>query len=171
MLVHTLACESHLWFAAPCLRSLIAFCDEPVQLVIHDDGSLTQASADLLGAAFPDSIFVSRRAADAEMADALARFPHMAEARTHLPHVLKLSDVALIRREGPTVCYVDTDVLFRRRFRGLFSDQSASGAFLMDSGNSFGATPTDFWPFGPLRLAAKLNSGLFWIRRSEENTS
>lgn len=165
MLVHTLACEGHLWFAVPCLRSLLTFCEEPVELVIHDDGSLTQMSVDLLAAAFPDSILVPRRSADAEMADALAQYPCIARARMHLPHVLKLSDVTLARRESAIVRYVDTDVLFQKRFRGLFSDHSASGAFLMENRNSFGANPADYWPLGPLRLARRLNSGLFWIRR------
>jgi hypothetical protein len=165
MLVHTLACEGHLWFAVPCLRSLLRFCEEPVELVIHDDGSLTQKSVDLLAAAFPDSILVPRRTADAEMSDALAHFPCMARARVHLPHVLKLSDVTLTRRESAVVRYVDTDILFQKLFRGLFSDHSASAAFLTDYRNSFGAHPADFWPLGPLRLARRLNSGLFWIRR------
>jgi hypothetical protein len=166
MLVHTLACEQHLWFAVPCLRSLITFCQDPIKLVIHDDGSLTQVSVDLLTEAFPDSIFVPRLSADSEITDALAQFPHMAQARSHLPHVLKLLDVTLIQSES-MVRYVDTDVLFQRRFRGLFpvSSQSASGAFLMDTSNCFGAHPGDFWPLGPLRLARRLNSGLFWIRR------
>ena len=165
MLVHAVACERHLWFAVPCLRSLLTFCEEPAELAIHDDGSLTQASADLLASALPNSILVSRHSADAEMADALAHFPCMAKTRSELPHVLKLSDVTLTRPESPIVRYVDTDVLFQRPFRGLFSDQSASGAFLMDSQNSFGANPADFWPLGPLRLARRLYSGLFWIRR------
>jgi len=167
MLVHTLVCEPHLWFAVPCLRSLLTFCQDPIRLVIHDDGSLTQASVELLTTAFPDSILVPRRVADAEMADKLAHFPHMAEARIQLPHVLKLSDVTLTHQESAVTRYVDTDVLFQRRFRGLFpvSDQSTSGAFLMDSANSFGAHPRDFWPLGPLRLVRHLNSGLFWIRR------
>jgi hypothetical protein len=135
--------------------------------VIHDDGSLTQASVELLTTAFPDSILIPRRSADAEMADALAHFPCMAEARIQLPHVLKLSDVTLTQRESAVVRYVDTDVLFQRRFRGLFpvSDPSTSGAFLPDSRNSFAAHPLNIWPLGPLRLARRLNSGLFWIRR------
>jgi hypothetical protein len=166
LLVHTLACEQHVWFAIPCLRSLLAFSQDPIELVIHDDGSLTQRSFELLAAAFPDAVLVPRASADEEMAGALARFPEMAQARRHLPHVIKLCDVALIQPES-IVRYVDTDVLFQRRFRGLFpaADESASGAFMMDSGNSFGAHPGDFWPAGPLRVARCLNSGLFWIRR------
>jgi hypothetical protein len=166
MLVHTLVCEQHLWFAVPCLRSLLAFSEDPVRLVLHDDGSLTQASVALLAAAFPDSILVPRRSADAELADALAQFPHLAQARLHLPHVMKLFDVALTHPE-PIVRYVDTDILFQRRFRGLFpvSRLSVPGAFMTDSRSSFGAHPGDFWPLGPLRLSRRLNSGLFWIQR------
>ena len=166
MLVHTLACEQHVWFAVPCLRSLLAYSLDPIRLVIHDDGSLTQRSVELLAAAFPDAILVPRASADAEMADALAQFPQMAQARIHLPHVIKLWDLALIQPDS-IVRYVDTDVLFQQSFRGLFpvSGETASGAFMMDSGNSFGAHPGDFWPLGPLRVARCLNSGLFWIRR------
>jgi hypothetical protein len=166
MLVHTLVCEQHLWFAVPCLRSLRAYSEDPVRLVLHDDGSLTQVSVALLAAAFPDSILVPRRSADAELADSLAQLPHLAQARLHLPHVMKLFDVAFTHPE-PILRYVDTDVLFQRRFRGLFpfSRPSASGAFMTDSRSCFGAHPGDFWPLGPLRLSRRLNSGLFWIQR------
>jgi hypothetical protein len=166
MLVHTLACEAHLWFAIPCLRSLLACSEEPVRLVIHDDGSLTDESFAQFAAAFPDAVLVARRTADEQLAEALSRFPAMAQARTHLPHVLKLFDATMTHPE-PIVCYVDTDVLFQKRFRGLFpaSVQATPGAFMMDSLNSFGAHPGDFWPFGPLRVARQLNSGLFWVQR------
>ena len=166
MLVHTLLCEQHLWFAAPCLRSLIACSSDPMRLVIHDDGSLTPESVEQLASAFPDAILVLRAAADAQLADALARFPHIAQARIHLPHVLKLMDTTMTHPE-PIVRYVDTDVLFQKSFRGLFpiSEPSVPGAFMMDSSNSFAAHPGDFWPLGPLRLPRQLNSGLFWIRR------
>jgi hypothetical protein len=166
MLVHTLACEQHLWFAVPCLRSLVRCSQDPIELVIHDDGSLTQGSVELLAAAFPAAILVMRKSADAQLAGVLAQFPHLAQARTHLPHVLKLFDVTLTHPE-PIARYVDTDVLFQRRFRGMFpvSAPSASGAFMMDSCNSFGAHPGDFWPIGPLRVARRLNSGLFWFQR------
>jgi len=134
--------------------------------VIHDDGSLTPASVEELTSAFPDTILVLRPSADAELAGALARFPHIAQARIHLPHVLKLIDTTMIHPE-PIVRYVDTDVLFQKGFRGLFptSEPSLPGAFMMDSSNSFAAHPGDFRPFGPLRLPRQLNSGLFWIRR------
>jgi hypothetical protein len=166
MLVHTLACEQHLWFAVPCLRSLIAYSQEPIRLVIHDDGSLATASVEALTSAFPNAILVLRASADAELAEALARFPHIAQARIHLPHVLKLMDTTVVHPE-PIVRYVDTDVLFQKSFRGLFptSEPSVPGAFMMDSSNSFAAHPGDFWPLGPLRLPRQLNSGLFWIRR------
>jgi len=190
MLVHTLACEAHLWFAIPCLKSLLACSEEPVQFVIHDDGSLTEESFARFASAFPDAELLSRRAADELLAEPLKRFPNMAEARSHLPHVLKLFDTTMTHPET-IICYVDTDVLFQKRFRGLFpesvetagskqttglaqagglakatgSRQETSGAFMMDHANCFGAHPGDFWPLGPLRVARQLNSGLFWVKR------
>ena len=172
MLVHTLACEAHLWFAIPCLESLVECSEEPVRLVIHDDGSLTEESFGRFAEAFPEAVLVARRQADEQLAEALSRFPAMAQARMHLPHVLKLFDTTMTHPEA-IVCYADTDVLFQRRFRGLFpgstqragSAGAGAGAFMMDHTNSFGAHPGDFWPFGPLRVARQLNSGLFWVRR------
>lgn len=178
MLVHTLACEAHLWFAIPCLKSLLAFSEEPVRFVIHDDGSLTEESFARFAAAFPDAVLLSRRAADELLAEPLKRFPNMAAARGHLPHALKLFDTTMTHPET-IICYVDTDVLFQKRFRGLFPEsveaggsaqatglgQASAGAFMMDHANCFGAHPGDFWPFGPLRVARQLNSGLFWVRR------
>lgn len=168
MLVHTLICEQHLWFAIPCLRSLLTHSHDPIRLVLHDDGSLTRGSVERLTSAFPDSLLILRGSADAQLADALAKFSQMALARGYLPHVLKLFDIAMTHPES-IVRYVDTDVLFQHRFRDLFpvSSPSATGAFMMDSDNCFGAHPGDFWPFGPLRLARRLNSGLFWIRRDQ----
>jgi len=178
MLVHTLACEAHLWFAIPCLKSLLACSEEPVRFVIHDDGSLTEESFARFAAAFPDALLLSRRAANEQLAEALKLFPNMAQARGHLPHVLKLLDTTMTHPE-PIICYVDTDVLFQKRFRGLFPEsveasgskhatglaQATAGAFMMDHANCFGAHPGDFWPFGPLRVARQLNSGLFWVKR------
>ena len=172
MLVHTLDCEAHLWFAIPCLKSLLACSEEPMRLVIHDDGSLTEESLARFAAAFPDAVLVRRRGADEQFAEALGQFPYMARARGHLPHVLKLFDTTMTHPE-PIICYVDTDVLFQRRFRGLFPGEgkagglaeAGAGAFMMDHTNSFGAHPGDFWPFGPLRVARQLNSGLFWVKR------
>jgi len=134
--------------------------------VIHDDGSLTPASVEELASAFPDAILFLRPSADAQLVDALARFPHISQARVHLPHVLKLMDTTMTHPE-PIVRYVDTDVLFQKSFRRLFptSEPSFAGAFMMDSSNSFAAHPADLWPLGPLRLPRQLNSGVFWIQR------
>jgi hypothetical protein len=100
------------------------------------------------------------------LADAPERFPHIAQARIHLPHVLKLMDTTMTHPE-PIVRYFDTDVLFQKSFRRLFptSEPSFAGAFMMDSSNSFAAHPADLWPLGPLRLPRQLNSGVFWIQR------
>jgi hypothetical protein len=133
---------------------------------LHDDGSLTQGAIDLLLDSLPGAIVVPRKSADAEMSDALAKFPNMAQARTHLPYVLAMWDLTFTHPES-IVRYLDSDVLFQRRFRGLFpvSTGSASGAFMKDCADCYAAHPGDFWPLGPLRLPSHLNAGMFWIQR------
>jgi hypothetical protein len=164
--VHTLVCEQHLWFAVPCLRSLITYSEDPITLVLHDDGSTTQKGIELLLESLPGAIFVSRKSADAEIGDALAKFPHMAKARTHLAYVLAMWDLTFTHPE-PIARYIDSDILFQRRFRGLYpvSARSATGAFMRDCDDCYAAHPADFWPFGPLRLPSHCNAGMFWIER------
>jgi hypothetical protein len=168
MEVHSLLCEPHMEFAIFCLQSLFEQSFAPIRLVVHDDGSLSARSLDLLSEAFPDSLVISREQAAEELAGELARYPAIAAARQELPHVIKLFDVTLMGNDRSISRYVDSDVLFLRRFSDLFptsTPQNISGVFSTDSSNSFGVKVTDFWPIGPLILAERLNSGVFWIQR------
>jgi hypothetical protein len=168
MLVHTLICEAHIWFALPCLRSFIRNSRDEHKLLIHDDGTLSPQSMEMISAALPKCIILTRGDADACLADQLRRYPKVLEARTYLPHVLKLIDLGWIGEQESILCYIDTDVLFFRPFQRLFTsdvNSKVSGAFLLDRASSFGARVSDFSPLGPLKLVRRLNSGLFWIRR------
>lgn len=166
--VHTLACEAHIHFAIPCLQSLAALSAQKLTVVVHDDGSITESSRDLLLQSLPDARWVSRGHADDYLTDLLSKWPNVSRARKLLPHVMKLIDIGLIEQADNVIRYVDTDMMFFRPFRGLFEDKDGdtSGAFLTDSNSSFGARIGDFKPLGPLRLVRRLNSGLFWIRSS-----
>lgn len=164
--VHVLMCEAHIGFGIPCLQSLIKHSVEPFQLIIHSDGSLGSASEERLRVEIPTCKIISRLEADERMGKILAKFAAMAEARKHLPHVLKLLDINFLEDDGPVTRYVDSDVFFFRPFRGLFETaKNMTGAFSCDYNSSFGTKVTDFWPLGPLVLVKRLNSGLFWIRR------
>ena len=147
---------------------MTALSAQKLTIVIHDDGSITERSRDRLLQSLPGARWVSRSHADEFLSDALSKWPNVARARTSLPHVMKLIDIGLIEQPDDTIRYVDTDIMFLRPFQGLFENHNVatSGAFLTDSKNSFGARIKDFKPLGPLRLARRLNSGLFWIRTS-----
>jgi hypothetical protein len=149
------------------MTSLLRASRDPIHLIVHDDGSLTNLSVGRLKERFPSIVVVSRRDADEQLGDVLSKFPTIATMRRSLPHVLKLVDVNLIGCE-PVTRFVDPDVLFFRRFEGLFPMHEPgvdSGAFSLDSNSSFGAKISDFWPLGPLTLVRRLNSGVFWIKR------
>jgi len=131
--VHNLVCHRDISIALICLKSLLATSQEKLQIVVHDDGSLTD------------------------------------EAKTcKLPHLLKVLDVPMLCRSD-NVCFVDSDVLFLRRHRGLFEiskTRSACARFILDIRTCHGFRLKDFWPLGPVSPIARLNSGLFCIKRN-----
>ncbi len=164
--VHVLLCERHVGFGIPCLKSLVEQSVDPLQLIIHSDGSLGEDSTQRLRSSLPDCSVIDRSEADEKLASQLSRLPAIAKARQHLPHVIKLIDINFLADDGPLTRYIDCDVLFFRPFKNLFeSVDNVAGAFSCDHKSSFGTRLTDFWPIGPLVLVKRLNSGLFWIRR------
>jgi hypothetical protein len=151
-----------------CLKSLLATSQEKLQLVIHDDGSLTDEDQTLVRSDLPDSLLVSREQADCELARILEVLPTLRQARTRLPHLLKVLDVP-VSCHGENVCFIDSDVFFLRAHRGLFQiskTRSVCARFMFDSRTCHGFRLRDFWPAGPVCLIARLNSGLFCVKRT-----
>jgi hypothetical protein len=67
------------------------------------------------------------------------------------------------------VSFVDSDVLFLRAHQGLFqisNRRSVGCRFLFDSRTCHGFRLQDFWPLGPVSPTARLNSGLFCVKRN-----
>ena len=95
--------------AVICLNSLLATSQEKLQLVIHDDGSLTDEDQALIRGELPKALVVSRDQADGELARPLEAFPTLKQARPKLPHLLKILDVPMLCR-GENVSFVDSDV-------------------------------------------------------------
>lgn len=165
--VHNLVCHRDVSIALICLKSLLTTSQENLQLVIHDDGSLTDEDQALIRAELPKTLVVSRDEADCELAKALEAFPTLEQARTKLPHLLKVLDVPMLCR-GQNVSFVDSDVLFLRAHQGLFqisNRRSVGCRFLFDSRTCHGFRLRDFWPLGRVYPIARLNSGLFCVRR------
>jgi len=165
--VHNLVCHRDVSMALICLKSLLATSQEELQLVVHDDGSLTDEDQALIRGELPKALVVSRDQADGELARPLEAFPTLKQARPKLPHLLKILDMPMLCRTE-NVSFVDSDVLFLRAHQGLFqmSKKSSIGCrFLFDSRTCHGFGLRDFWPLGPVWPTARLNSGLFCVRR------
>jgi hypothetical protein len=166
--VHNLVCHRDISIALICLKSLLATSQEKLQIVVHDDGSLTDEDKTFIRAQLPNSTLVSRDHADHELAIVLDGLPTIRKARLKLPHLLKVLDVPMLCRSD-NVCFVDSDVLFLRTHRGLFEiskTRSACARFMLDIRTCHGFRLKDFWPLGPVSPIARLNSGLFCIKRN-----
>lgn len=170
--VHTLICKAHLGFGIPCLRSLVRCSAEPLNLVVHEDGSLGPDDIEVLHREFQGCKVIRREEANEGCSQFLSKYPAIAAARKMLPHVIKLIDINIAPQRDAITRYVDSDVFFFKTFTKLFPDQTMSvtdqfnGVFSLDSHSSFGARVSDFWPVGPLTLTKRLNSGLFWVKRN-----
>ena len=97
--VRSLVCHRDVGYALFCLDSLRRNSQEPLTLVIHDDGSLTSEDQELLRTSLSAEI-VSRRQADETMNEKLRTRRHSAAFRSQNPLALKLLDVVLMDKIG-----------------------------------------------------------------------
>jgi hypothetical protein len=165
--VHTLAGQKQIRMAVQCLGSLVRFSDRPASIVIHSDGSLTEEDKLDFLAAIPGSRFIEKRDADVIVGDALSKYPACARFRRTNILSRKLFDLALLSHEE-FLAYSDTDILFFKPFRELFSIPrgiAADGIFSQDVSQAYSIRSTQLLRFRRLSLAKGLNSGLIYFRR------
>jgi hypothetical protein len=151
--------------AISCLGSLMRFSRDPVQLVLHEDGSLTSDDAEKLSEALPGVQIVYRRSADDMVNERLTHHRNCREYRHQQPYALKLLDIPLL--SDGDIAYCDTDVLFFRPFRDLFrlpNDQTSS-VFIADAREAYSVLPWHLVGPNKLQLASRVNSGLFLLRK------
>jgi len=134
---------------------------DPVQVVIHDDGSLTQADRFRLMEGLPGSRIIDRKDADTIMSARLAQYPNASAFRQESVWGLKLLDVVLVE---PGLCfYLDSDIRFFRPFHGLFIDNATRGrcVFLRDTvWHAYSIRPWHLLDRRGLRVASGINSGM-----------
>jgi hypothetical protein len=150
-----------------CWRTLMACCRDPVEAVVHDDGSLTEEDESRIGEALPGSRILWRRDADAVMAETLARHPAARAFRDGSIWGLKLLDVALA--EKGDCFYLDADVRFFRPFQGLFRRDALAGrsVFLRDTvWTAYSIRPWHLLDRRGLKVVEGINTGLACIDRT-----
>lgn len=156
MEVRALVCEAHVPFAVACYASAVKRSNEPVELVVHDDGSLSAASYDKLRAGVPGVRMVSRQEADDVVAPLLKGRPALREWRAQNPLALKILDTVLLS-SAHTYRYVDSDVLVQRPVSQLWP--AGAPTFMQDVYSAYSARLS--WLLRPgRRVPGRLNTGV-----------
>ncbi|HVS62073.1 MAG TPA: hypothetical protein VMT85_01090 [Thermoanaerobaculia bacterium] len=147
-----------------CLGSLVRHVTDRLELVIHDDGTLTPEDVAELRAELGPFALVTRAEADERVSEALASRPSTRRFRERNPLALKLVDFAALS-EREVICGVDSDVLALRPCSGLFDLQSSADAlFMEDVQNAYGIRSWQLLVERRLLLWQRINSGIFAIR-------
>jgi lipopolysaccharide biosynthesis glycosyltransferase len=162
--VHSLLCHRDVEMALTCLGSLLRFSLEPIQMVIHDDGSLTCEDKSRLLNELKYTKIVSRNEADELMNQQLYNYPNCRRYRTDSVFGLKMLDIPLMSQEN--IAYCDSDILFLRPFRELFyiSDPTVSALFMQDTQEPYSLSFKGMIKSGS-KLASRVNAGLIFIRK------
>jgi hypothetical protein len=159
--LRTLLCHRDVDLAIHCLSTVRKLSVDPVEVVIHEDGSLTSEDRMKLAIGLPGARILHRQVADAIMAERLAAFPNARAFREGSVWGLKLLDVVLAE---PGLCfYLDSDIRFFRPFRGLFVEASTRGrcVFLRDTvWQAYSIRPWHLLDQRKLRVASGINTGL-----------
>ncbi|MFH1402765.1 MAG: hypothetical protein ABIH11_00675 [Candidatus Altiarchaeota archaeon] len=163
--VHTLICHKHVNVGLKCLDSLLRFSQDPLKLVIHDDGTLTDKDAEEVKSKLDNAMLIRRDEADEKVKPMLANHPHCMKLREVNPLSLKLMDGPLL--SNGDYAYCDADVLFTRPFTGLFKwpDEKTSMVFMKDSIDSYVLKLRHVIGSGRMRILSKINTGLIFVRR------
>ena len=118
MEIKTLLCKRDVATGIACLLSLQKAAQEPVNLVIHEDGSLDDADVAQLLQALPGSVVRRRREGEARVEEALAKYPNCRAFRQKSPLSNKLLDVPIWSEE--TLQFIDSDIMFFKKFDNMF---------------------------------------------------
>jgi hypothetical protein len=149
IIVQSLIGGSQLPFYLRCLKSLVTFCQDRIDLQLHTDGSLSQedkycihAELDRAKVTITDSSKNKSR-----VLDCLQGRPNCQKVRKDSIWGIEFFDPIFAFPDDPISFYLDADILFLRPFSGLFDqNQVKNGAiFLKD-------TQWDAYCFRPLQM-------------------
>jgi hypothetical protein len=164
--VRSLIGHSHVDLALTCLGSLLSRTRDPLHLVLHDDGSLTEQDEERLHLGLGGAMVLRRPEADDRAEEMLREYPHALKYRREDVFGLKLLDTALFA--SGNIAYCDTDIYFFRPFCELFKfpNPETSALFMMDLQNAYSMPARDLWKTKEARLPRQVNAGIFFCRRS-----
>ena len=173
VIVQSLIGGSQLPFYLRCLRSLIAFCQDRIELQLHTDGSLSREEKDFIHSELTGTIVTITESSEnsSRVLDYLQGRPNCQKFRKDSIWGIEFFDPIYAFPEDPISFYLDADILFLRPFSGLFDRNQVKGGavFLKD-------TQWDAYSFRPWQMLLGKNkpqavkgitSGLvFWDKAS-----
>jgi hypothetical protein len=163
-----MAGRNHIDLAARCLGSMVKYYDQPLRVIVHEEGTARPEDVARFQEKVPNSSFIFKKDADPIVNEFMARYPACRRLRDKLVYGLKIFDIQILE-EGPELSYTDCDILFLRpitRFFRLPEDRSAGGVFMKDPIHAYCLTPLQLMMNRKLHLANRLNGGLLHFRRA-----
>jgi len=149
IIVQSLIGRSQLPFYLRCLKSLVTFCQESIELQLHTDGSLSQVDKDFIHSELDGTMVTITDSSEntSRVLDCLQGRPNCQKIRKNSIWGIEFFDPIFEFPEDPISFYLDADILFLRPFSGLFDrKQVKDGAiFLKD-------TQWDAYSFRPWQM-------------------
>jgi hypothetical protein len=147
--VQTLIGKNQLEFYLCCIKSLVTFCQEPIELQLHTDGSLSQKDKDFIHLELNGTTITITDSSEntSRVLDCLQGRPNCQKVRNDSIWGIEFFDPVFAFPEDPISFYLDADILFLCPFSGLFDrHQVKDGAvFLKD-------TQWDAYSFRPWQM-------------------
>ena len=137
IIVQSLIGGSQLPFYLRCLKSLLTFCQDRIDLHLHTDGSLTQEDKDSIHAELTGTTITITDSSEnsSHVLDYLQGRPNCQKVRKDSIWGIEFFDPIYAFPKDPISFYLDADILFLRPFSGLFDRNQVEngGIFLKDS--------------------------------------
>ena len=131
LIVQSLVGRSALPFYLRCLQSLLKHCEEKINLLIHQDGSLDENDREQARIQLGEySKFVDHEETKEKTLDQLSGYPHCQAIRKNSLWGIEFFDPLFAQPENPISYYIDADILFLRPFYGLFDPKEVEGGAL-----------------------------------------
>jgi hypothetical protein len=112
--LRTMMGMNHLDLSVQCLGSIVKFCRHPLEIVIHEDGTLDQPARDRLVAELGNVRFQDRAESSLMVDEMLKAHPRCRAFRHKHIMAMQVLDIPLLTPEGERVIYSDSDILYTR---------------------------------------------------------
>jgi hypothetical protein len=135
--VQSLIGAKEISFYSKCIRSLVNYCEDKINLVLHATESLSLEDKDCIYKSIEDSLIklTYTQSNQEKVLDYLQNYPNCQDFRKNSIWGVEFFDPIFEKVDEQFSFYIDADILFIKSFRGLFNKNSVKdGAiFLKDT--------------------------------------